>query len=162
MIEIKRLTRDRWRDYQQLRLEALKMDSIAFGSSYEEEILFSQELWQNRIGDVLFAVANDKPIGMVVCVCSNKLKTKHVANIYGMYVSREYRNQGIGSLLIERAISQIKENKAIRKINLSVNPAQKFAVKLYNKHGFKSAGLFKDAMLVDGQFYDEIPMEKFI
>ena len=79
-----------------------------------------------------------------------------------MYVSREYRNQGIGSQLIEGAISLIKENKAIRKINISVNPEQKFAVKLYNKHGFKSAGLFKDAMLVAGQFYDEIPMEKFI
>ena len=49
MIEIKQLPPERWQDYQKLRLEALKADPIAFGSSYEEEISRPEEFWRNRI-----------------------------------------------------------------------------------------------------------------
>ncbi len=37
MIEITRLAEDRWQEYRYLRLEALKVDPLAFGSSFDEE-----------------------------------------------------------------------------------------------------------------------------
>jgi hypothetical protein len=57
-------------------------DSIAFGSSYEEEIMFSDEEWVNRIKNVLFAILDDKPIRMIVYIFNKGLKIKHIANIY--------------------------------------------------------------------------------
>lgn len=162
MVEIMKLSSDRWQDYKKLRLEALKTEPIAFGSSYEEEIRFSKEVWQNRIGAALFAVLDDQLIGMVVYVFSERLKTKHIANIYGMYVTKEYRNQQIGSKLIAKAISIITENKEIHKIKLTVNPKQEHAHRLYKKYGFNRVGTYKNETCIDGHYYDELLMEKFI
>ena len=62
--------------------------------------------------------------------------------------------------MIESVISQIKKNKNIIKINLTVNPKQKSAVKLYEKYGFKIVGKMKNDLYVDGKFNDELIMEK--
>jgi ribosomal protein S18 acetylase RimI-like enzyme len=162
MIEIKKLPDNRWKDYRDLRLEALMSDPTAFGSSYEEEIILPDEEWVNRINNVLFAILNNKLIGMIVYIFNKGLKIKHIANIYGVYVKKEYRNQGIGKKLLENAISLILTNKNIMKINLSVNPQQVAAVKLYEKYGFESVGVLKNDLLIEGKFYDEAVMEKYI
>jgi ribosomal protein S18 acetylase RimI-like enzyme len=161
MIEIKKLPPERWQDYRKLRLEALQADPIAFGSSYEEEISRPEEFWRNRIGSMLFALENDKPVGMVRYTFETRGK-KHIAGIYSMYVNSDFRNQGIGKRLMDSMISLIAENKDIRKIKLAVTPDQIYAVKLYEACGFKRAGLFKDELCIDGRYYDEVPMEKFI
>jgi len=162
MIEIKKLPPERWQDYRKLRLEALQADLIAFGSSYEEEISRPEEFWRNRIGSMLFAVENDKLVGMVSYVFETRAKNKHIAGIYAMYVNQEFRNRGIGKRLMDSMISLIAENKDIRKIKLAVTPEQIYALKLYEACGFKRAGLFKDELYADGRYYDEVPMEKFI
>ena len=160
MIEIKKLSESRWKDFKDLRLESLKTEPAAFGSSYEEEIRLSKKEWKRRINNSLFAFLNEKPIGMIVYIFNNKIKTNHIANIFGVYVKKEYRGRGIGKKLIESAISQIKKNKNIIKINLTVNPKQKSAVKLYEKYGFKIVGKMKNDLYVDGKFNDELIMEK--
>ena len=108
----------------------------------------------------MFAVLNDKPVGMIGYYFEDKIKTKHVANIYGIYVTRAHRNQGIGSKLIASAISAIKGNKDILKIKLTVNPEQKFALKLYRKHGFSDVGTFRNELCINSRFYDELIMER--
>jgi ribosomal protein S18 acetylase RimI-like enzyme len=107
-------------------------------------------------------MSDDVPIGMVGFLLNDRLKRKHVADIFGMYVSSKYRNQGIGSELLDNVILLIKESRAVRKIKLSVNPEQEYAVKLYNKYGFSSIGLSRDEHCVEGKFYDELLMEKFV
>lgn len=162
MIEIKKLSDERWKDYRDLRLESLKSDPIAFGSSYEEEITLSEMEWKKRIKNTLFALLKNKPIGMIVYVFESKLKTKHVANIFGVYVKKEYRGQDVGNKLIESAISSIKKNKKIIKIKITVNPKQKAAMNLYKKYGFKTIGILKKELYIHGKFYDELIMEKYV
>ena len=162
MLEIKKLPTNRWKDYKNLRLEALKSDTIAFGSSYEEEKYTTEIEWKRKIKNALFAMSNDKPIGMLVYVFEHKIKTKHIANIYGVYVRREFRGKGVGKKLLESAILLIKNNRNIIKIDLNVNPKQKAAVKLYEKYGFKPIGILKKDIYVNGKFYDEMIMEKML
>ena len=118
MIEVKKLPPDRWKDYQNLRLEALKSDPIAFGSSYEEEKELTEDEWRRRTNNALFALSNDKPVGMIVYISNIKIKTKHIANIFWIYVKHEYRNQGIGKRLIESAITAIQENRNVINSNV--------------------------------------------
>ena len=162
MIEIKKLPPGRWKDFQDLRLEALQNDPLAFGSSYEEEKNLTQDEWKRRIKNSLFAVSNDKPIGMIVYIINDKIKTRHVADIFGIYVKKEYRGQDIGTKLIESALKIIQKNGAVSKIKLTVNPEQKAAVKLYEKCGFQLAGRLKKELKVEDKFYDEIIMERFL
>ena len=55
-ITISRLGPERFADFRVLRLESLKAFSEAFGSSYEEESCFSDEVWKARIVNMLFAI----------------------------------------------------------------------------------------------------------
>jgi ribosomal protein S18 acetylase RimI-like enzyme len=162
MITITRLDQSRWQDYRDLRLEALKAEPLAFGSSFEEEQLNSETYWRQHIQNVLFAVSGNRAVGLMVYAQNNRLKTKHICGIYGVYLKNEYRGQGIGNQLMDTVLSEIQKLNGVVKIELAVNPTQKAAKKLYSKYGFKTAGKSTKALQIDGKFYNEIMMEKFL
>ncbi len=162
MLEIKKLPPCRWKDFRDLRLEALQNDPLAFGSSYEEEKTMPQDEWKRRIKNVLFALSNDKPVGMIVYIIDNRIKTKHIANIFGFYVKMKYRGQKVGMKLMESALEIIQKNMKVSKIKLTVNPEQRTAVKLYEKYGFELVGRLKNELKVNDKLYDEFIMEKLL
>ncbi len=72
-------------------------------------------------------------------------------NYYDMYerfelayieVREEYRNRKIGSKLLERLIEIAKKNN-VENITLEVNINNIYAIKLYEKYGFKKVALRK-------------------
>ena len=160
MIEIRKLPADRWEDYRNLRLEALRSDPSAFGSSFEEEATLTEDEWKGRIQNALFAISEGKPIGMIVRVFSGRLKTKHGADIFGVYVSANHRGKGVGTSLLERTMLLIRKNKRVVKVKLAVNPEQRAAVKLYKKAGFVVTGRSKKELKVGRRFFDMLFMEK--
>jgi ribosomal protein S18 acetylase RimI-like enzyme len=162
MTVVEKLGEDRWREYRDFRLEALKKEPLAFGSSYNEEKSLSEEEWRKRIKNVVFARSKDELIGMIVYVRNNKVKTGHITNIYGVYVVKEYRGQGVGKKLMDSVLEQIQKSGDVVKISLTVNPEQKAAVKLYQNYGFEVVGHLKKEIFVDGRFYDELIMEKLL
>ncbi len=161
MISIRKLEDFRWMEYRDLRLEALKNEPIAFGSSYEDEKDYTEDTWKAMLKNVIFALIDDKPVGMIVLVISLKPKVKHIANIFGIYVKKRYRQKGLGKLLLDAAISISKEKK-LEKIKLGVNPEQEAAVSLYKKYGFVEVGRPRNELKIDGKLYDEILMEKYL
>lgn len=156
------LGRTRWEEYRNLRMEALLTDPEAFGSDYVEELKLGKDVWENRIGNVIFAFSGQKPVGMIGHILIKRNKQAHIADIVGFYVKSEYRGMGIGKGLIGGTIRIISENRHIRKIKLFVNSTQAEAVSLYHKFGFEVVGTLKDEILVNGRFLDQIIMEKFI
>lgn len=98
----------------------------------------------------------------MVVYFENRLKTKHIANIFGVYVDNEYRGEGVGVRLLERALREISKNKAIVKIKLQVNPMQRSAVRLYEKSGFRPIGIMKKELYINGKYFDELCMEKLL
>jgi ribosomal protein S18 acetylase RimI-like enzyme len=162
MPEIRKLTPARWRDYRALRLEALKGEPEAFGSSYEEEIKLAYKDWRNRLRNVMFAFYEDKPVGMIAVVFNKRYKTKHIANIYSFYVSKGYRGNGLGGLLMGRALSTVKKHGGIAKVTLSVNTKQTPAINLYKKNGFVISGKLRKELKIKSRFYDEFIMEKLL
>lgn len=61
------------------------------------------------------------------------------AEIMNIVTKKDYRNQGIGNLLLDKIILEVK-NKGIRKINLEVNANNTIAIHLYEKFGFSKDG----------------------
>lgn len=162
MITIKKLGEERWAEYRELRLEGLKSDSIAFGSAYEEENEMSEEDWKLRMKNALFALSGDRLVGMIVVVNNERIKASHIANIFGVYVRKEYRGQKIGKKLMEAALKTTQKNQNFVKVSLTVNPEQTAAVNLYKSFGFELVGRLKKELKVDNIFYDEVIMEKFL
>lgn len=78
-------------------------------------------------------------------IYSEKSNIIGIVNYYDLYerfelsyieVIEEFRNKKIGSLLIEYLINKGRE-KGIDNITLEVNINNKYAIKLYEKYGFK-------------------------
>ncbi len=162
MVEVKRPLPEGWEEYRALRLEALGSDPTAFGSSVEEEASLPEAEWRRRAANALLAFFSGKPVGMIVFVVSPRAKTRHVADIFSVYVKPSQRGRGIGKLLLESALKEIAKDPEVVKIKLTVNPEQKAAVGLYRGSGFVEVGRLRRELRVDGRYYDELMMEKHI
>lgn len=162
MLTIKKLPEERWIDCRKLRLEALQQEPLAFGTSLSEAKTLSEAEWRKRIHNVWFALVEDQPVGMIGRLFDPKLKTQHIAHIFGVYVQREYRGHGIAKQLMQQVLEEIERNNQTVKIRLGVNPAQKAALQFYKNFGFEIVGKLKKELKVEGKFYDEYLLERFL
>ena len=147
--------------YQKVRLDALKMNPDAFGSTYEREVGYSLEMVKERIKPIRnkYTVgAFDKRkslIGIVTFVREDNLKTRHKGNVYGMYIAPGNRGQGLGKLLMNELISRAKNSDGLEQINLTVVSDNHYAKKLYTSLGFEVYGIERNALKFNGRYYDE-------
>ena len=65
------------------------------------------------------------------------------ADIMNIVTKKSYRNQGIGTLLLENLIS-ICQNLNLSSLSLEVNEDNQTAIHLYKKLGFKEIGIRKN------------------
>nr|WP_275660534.1 GNAT family N-acetyltransferase [Shewanella sp. Isolate13] len=107
-MNIRVLNKDDWSTYRELRLLSLQESPNSFGSSYEQEFLFSSDEWIARLNLdnsdkralPLIAELNGVAVGLAWgLVHSPQDKTAH---IYQMWVSPDVRGQGVGSLLLKK------------------------------------------------------------
>ncbi|HEY4696215.1 MAG TPA: GNAT family N-acetyltransferase [Candidatus Hydromicrobium sp.] len=71
-----------------------------------------------------------------VCELIRSWKSENSAFIHSFYVDKGYRGKGIGQKLLQEVISNLK-NDGFREIELTVDPGNKAANRLYKKFGFK-------------------------
>ena len=172
MNEILFITPDpsRWKETKILRLEALQADPIAFGSSYEEAIQYEDAVWQkrletafNRDGNItLYADSDGQLVGMMGAVWSNRIKSGHIADIYGVYVTASVRGKGVGSRLMQTLLDELGLISKIEVVRLGVTTTQSDAIALYKKFGFVQIGIAHREIKIGNDYYDEYLMEKFL
>ena len=78
-----------------------------------------------------------------------------------MGVHKDYRRQGLGTLLLESTIDAAKEY-GIERVELEVYTSNTPAIRLYEKLGFIHEGVKKKARKLDGIYYDLKVMALFI
>ena len=159
MIRVGRLPGERWADFRGLRLEALQKEPVAFGSSYEEELVLGEEEWRRRIKNVFFAVEGGTPVGMTSLVFGDRIKTRHIAHIFSVYVRPDRRGLGLGKKMLDRALAEARRRRRVVKVQLSVNPSAKAAVALYKRAGFKVTGRAHKELKVGNRYHDLLYME---
>ncbi len=79
-----------------------------------------------------------------------------------MYVSPEFRGQGIGAALLDESIAHARKLGTVRQLVLAVTASNVAAASLYRSRGFERFGFERDALWVDGAFYDEEHMVLFL
>jgi ribosomal protein S18 acetylase RimI-like enzyme len=79
----------------------------------------------------------------------------------GMGVHADFRRRGIGTRLIDEAISRAKDQR-LERIELEVFASNTPAITLYKKTGFVIEGVKKKARKLDGVCDDMIQMALFI
>jgi ribosomal protein S18 acetylase RimI-like enzyme len=91
---------------------------------------------------------------------SMKLKMKHVATIWWVFISSELRWKGVAKQLFEAMLFEIQKEK-FTKIQLMVNESQKSAYHFYKKVWFIEVGRLRGELLYNGTYYDELIMEYY-
>ncbi|MCG6137175.1 MAG: GNAT family N-acetyltransferase [Nostoc sp. LLA-1] len=149
--------------YRELRLQALRESPTAFGSSYEQESCFSLTDFAARLRphndstNGIFGAFDDrnKLIGMLGFSRESRLKRVHIGSLWSMYVLPEFRRRGVGTALLDKALSHAKHLDGLRQILITVTTNNLAACSLYKSRGFERFGLERDALFIDGTYFDE-------
>lgn len=161
-MKIRRLSPDDAADYQPLRLEGLQDSPTAFSSSYAaesgrtmQEVAARLQTTADAPTSVFGAFAGDRLVGIAGLARSMAEKLAHNATVCGMYVTPAFRRRGIGQALLDSIILHARTFPNLRNLNLGVNSSNGAAITLYQSRGFIRFGVEREAICVDGVFYDE-------
>lgn len=157
-MEIRPLTEADADAFRAVRLTALRDTPEAFGSSYQEEIDQPREHFVARAAPpepstTFGAFAGTQLVGTAGLLVSNRLKERHKAYMWGVFVLADFRGQGVGRKLVQHVIDRAAGN--VRVLQCSVVTAQQATRRMYHKMGFVPYGVERNALCIDGVFYDE-------
>ena len=155
---VRRLTQSDAETYRQIRLEGLKAHPDAFGSSWAEEVAHPLTWFRDKLRSEY--VAGFEHQGALAGVCglhrNDRLKTKHRATLWGMYVSPEARHTGAGACLMHDIVETARQT--VEELNLTVAAHNEPAIRLYRRSGFVEIGLDPHALKIGSTYIDEVLM----
>jgi phosphinothricin acetyltransferase len=84
----------------------------------------------------------------------------HVAD-FSVYVAREARGRGIGAALLT-ALEERAREAGYHKLVLAAFPGNEAGMRLYERHGFATVGVYREHGWLDDRWVDVIVMEKLL
>lgn len=84
----------------------------------------------------------------------------HVVD-FSVYVGREHRGRGVGDALLG-ALEERARKLGYHKLVLAAFPTNGPGMRLYERHGFSTVGVYHEQGLLDGRWVDVIVMEKIL
>lgn len=143
-----------------LRLEALQLEPMAFGQSYEQYVARPLEDIAKQLEPIpnmkftMGAFDGETLVGTATFMRTESLKFRHAGSVGGMYVTHSARGKGVGKRLMEELIAEARAMEGIEQIVLSVTDPQAAAIGLYKSLGFVTYGIEPRALKVDGVYAD--------
>ncbi|EHL15380.1 hypothetical protein HMPREF9630_00749 [Peptoanaerobacter stomatis] len=135
--------------------------SSDYNVSDEEQINFINRLNMNDNCYLSGAFDDEKLAGLIYLYGGNRVRNYHSCTL-GIGVLSSYKNQKIGSNLMQRAIDYAYECDVIGKINVQVVKENTNAINFYKKFEFVIEGIEKRSLFIDGKFYDAVNMGRII
>ncbi|HXH09638.1 MAG TPA: arsinothricin resistance N-acetyltransferase ArsN1 family A [Alphaproteobacteria bacterium] len=130
----------------------------------EPHTLHEQQEWFQRHGPrhpVVVAEVGGEIVGWAsLNPFSPRAAYRFVADL-SVYIERQWRGKGIGSVLLQDLVRRAK-TLGYHKIVLSAFPFNQAGMRLYEKFGFRTVGIYHEQGLVDGRWVDTIIMEKML
>jgi L-amino acid N-acyltransferase YncA len=130
----------------------------------EVRTMTDMQLWFKRHGPrhpVLVAEVGDSIAGWASLNTFNaRLAYQYVADL-SIYLARPWRGKGLGARLLAPLIPLARE-LGYHKIVLSAFPTNTAGMRLYERQGFTTVGIYKEMGLLDGRWVDTIIMEKLL
>jgi ribosomal protein S18 acetylase RimI-like enzyme len=160
VMEIRRITAKDAAAWHRLRKRSIAEHPEAFLTSSTEEERTTLETVAERLAApaetaAVFGGSVDGALVATIGVFRGMHeKARHRASIWGVYVTPEQRGRGYGRQLMQVAIEHAR-SIGIERLHLSVTPDNHTARELYEKLGFESWGVERDAFRVDNKPVDQ-------
>jgi ribosomal protein S18 acetylase RimI-like enzyme len=157
-IHIRQLSPSDAASFRTLRLEGLRLNPEAFGSTYDFEKDQPLERYTGWLtnSSVFGAFQNSGLIGTASFTQLSGLKDSHKGLLRAMYVRPAARRSGAGRQLVQAIIDMARHK--VEQLQLAVVSTNQPALRLYQSLGFRQYGLEKNALKHDGLYSDEILM----
>ena len=153
--------------YRELRLRGLWEHPDAFTSSYEEDSARPLAATETRLaadsGDAIWgAFAGGVLAGMVGLGRESRMKARHKAVVFGMYVAPEHGGRGVGAALLRHLIDEARRQPGLEQLTLTVTDTNDAARALYERAGFRSFGIEPRAVRIGDTYHGKIHMILFL
>jgi phosphinothricin acetyltransferase len=80
---------------------------------------------------------------------------------FSVYVSRDHRGKRVGSALLA-ALEDRARSLGFHKMVLAAFPWNKAGMRLYERHGFRTVGTYREQGRLDDRWVDVVVMEKIL
>jgi RimJ/RimL family protein N-acetyltransferase len=150
-------------DFDVIKSWLLEKDILQwFPMESDKEVEDAARIWvyYARLKSCFIAEINSIPVGTILLNITNLEKIQHQCLI-SIIVSQNYRNQGIGTKLLNYVEKVAFEEFKIELLHLEVyenNPAKR----LYEKVGYETYGLHPNFLKENGGYKSKILMQKWL
>jgi RimJ/RimL family protein N-acetyltransferase len=145
--------------FRELRLEALLDSPVAFSMDHQRASIQSMKYWEEMLtmddaeSALFLAEQEHHLIAMTGVARGRSPKTRHTAEIWGVYVQPEWRGLHVAEELIRSCIEWAKERGVIV-AKLGVAAVNKSAIRCYERCGFTKYATEARALFHEGRYYD--------
>jgi len=145
--------------FWQLRLRALQEEPESFEAAYEESVNLPEDEIARRLqcsdDSFIFGAFAPDLAGMVGFYRKIGIKIQHKGLIWGMYVAKEFRGQGLGKALMKAVITRASTIANLEQLHLAVSTHNTTARNLYLSLGFSSYGIEPHAKKLGDAYTDQ-------
>lgn len=112
----------------------------------------------NSVFLVAEARVSNRPclVGALTCGGGTLISDRHMTAL-GVYVAHDWRDQGVGTALLERAIAWAAASPVVERVELEVYAQNARAIHLYEKFGFEHEGRKRRLY-----YHDGVPLDMLI
>ncbi|MGR3764298.1 N-acetyltransferase family protein [Rossellomorea sp. NS-SX7] len=136
--------------------------SEEFNKTEKQHREWIQSLIDHDRETMYVAELNGKVVGWIVFLSQNRMRMSHTGTA-AMMINKEYRNIGIGQLLLKKLISWAEQHSDIEKVSLGVFSTNTRAIALYEKMGFVEEGRkINEFKINENEYWDDILMYRFV
>lgn len=141
-----------WKDYKEIRVEAIDNDIEVFGKYFKHEAPKERERsdqeWKDDLENSIIVLSKNGPkiIGVVKGVKSPNVEDVDIWRINSVYLNPDFRKKAIGENIAEKMLGMVLEeikSKGAIKVRLWVLSKRSPAIGLYEKFGFKKINSIK-------------------
>ncbi|HWI48394.1 MAG TPA: GNAT family N-acetyltransferase [Rummeliibacillus sp.] len=130
--------------------------------STEQQRSWIREVLENERETIIVAEMKGKVTGFIIFRSKNTKRLSHTGYFTTM-IKKEYRDLGIGKLLIKELLKWAEQNTSIEKVCLGVLSTNQRAIALYKSVGFVEEGRkIKEVKFSEDLYVDDILMYKLV
>jgi ribosomal protein S18 acetylase RimI-like enzyme len=149
--------------FQQLRLQALREDPVAFASSYEDERNTPLTVVEDRLASrpdraIVGAFDAGSLVGLAAWHREELRKLQHQGFVWGVYIAVTHRGCGLARRLLEVVIALARRADGIRQLDLTAYAHNTTALAVYESLGFVAYGRELGAVCINGVVHDDVHM----
>ncbi len=140
-MDVRRVEGSDWELVRDLRLQALADAPQAFGSTYEREAAYGEDVWIGRLGTLanttIVCECSGTPCGLVTLVRDER--DHRTGWLVGMWVAPSFRGSGAADRLVASVLEWAGQH-GISTVRLHVADGNARAERVYRRHGFSRTG----------------------